>query len=212
MASLDPASKWLSFGEWLQQQRSAEGTAPDATSTPSDGLVVTSHADSPSAAPCMPTAASAHTTSSSSNASSSSSGVAITSTGTQGTSSTSSRPPLRTLVSDCRMETRVAGDCARARQEPLVMLAAPGMPLHRAPVLTARQAQALMAAVSAPLVSINVGRLTRKLTAPTKLEATEARGQLSLWLVSLFSGSACCWDSTAACCWDRWCSDALGGA
>lgn len=63
------------------------------------------------------------------------------------------------------------------------MLAAPGMPLHQAPVLTAKQASALMAAICEPLLSLPVGRLTRKLSAPTKLQPTEDRGILSLWLL-----------------------------
>jgi hypothetical protein len=73
--------------------------------------------------------------------------------------------------------------CSRARQEMTVVLAAPGMPLHHAPVLTAKQASSLMAAICEPLLSLPVGRLTRKLSAPTKLQPTGDRGMLSLWLL-----------------------------
>lgn len=91
---------------------------------------------------------------------------------------------LAPRLPDCRAETRLTSDtCIRARQEMTVMLAAPGMPLHQAPVLTATQASALMSAICEPLLSLPVGRLTRKLSAPTKLQATEDKGIVSLWLL-----------------------------
>lgn len=91
---------------------------------------------------------------------------------------------LAPRLPDCRAETRLTSESAsRARQEMTVLLAAPGMPLHQAPVLTARQASALVSAICEPLLSLPVGRLTRKLSAPTKLQPTEDRGVLSLWLL-----------------------------
>ena len=85
---------------------------------------------------------------------------------------------------DCRAEMRLTrAASSRARQEMTVMLAAPGMPLHQAPILTAKQASALMASICEPLLSLPVGRLTRKLSAPTKLQPTEDRGLISLWLL-----------------------------
>lgn len=91
---------------------------------------------------------------------------------------------LAPRLPDCRAETRLISESAsRARQETTVLLAAPGMPLHQAPVLTARQASALVSAICEPLLSLPVGRLTRKLSAPTKLQPTEDRGALSLWLL-----------------------------
>ncbi|KAL4451896.1 hypothetical protein ABPG75_007558 [Micractinium tetrahymenae] len=91
---------------------------------------------------------------------------------------------LAPRLPDCRAETRLTSDSSsRARQEMTVLLAAPGMPLHQAPVLTARQATALVSAICEPLLSLPVGRLTRKLSAPTKLQPTEDRGVLSLWLL-----------------------------
>ncbi len=45
------------------------------------------------------------------------------------------------------------------------------------------QATALLKAISEPLVSLEVGRLTRRLSSPTKLVPTEERGVLSLWLL-----------------------------
>ncbi len=45
------------------------------------------------------------------------------------------------------------------------------------------QASALLSAISEPLVQISVGRMTRQLASPVKLQPTEARGVLSLWLL-----------------------------
>jgi hypothetical protein len=64
-----------------------------------------------------------------------------------------------------------------------VMLAIPGMPLDKAPILTARQASSLIASLSEPLAQVKVGRLTRRLEHPSKLVPTEERGTLSLWLL-----------------------------
>jgi len=64
-----------------------------------------------------------------------------------------------------------------------VMLAIPGMPLDKAPILTARQASSLIASLSEPLAQVEVGRLTRRLEHPSKLVPTEERGTLSLWLL-----------------------------
>lgn len=45
------------------------------------------------------------------------------------------------------------------------------------------QAAALLKSISEPLVSLEVGRLTRRLSSPTKLVPTEEQGSLSLWLL-----------------------------
>ncbi|RMZ52462.1 hypothetical protein APUTEX25_000041, partial [Auxenochlorella protothecoides] len=89
----------------------------------------------------------------------------------------------RPAVPDCRLETRLVNEYTCARQQMTVMLAAPGLPAHKAPVVTAKQASALLSAISEPLVQISVGRMTRQLASPVKLQPTEARGVLSLWLL-----------------------------
>ncbi|GAB4819212.1 hypothetical protein N2152v2_006258 [Parachlorella kessleri] len=86
-------------------------------------------------------------------------------------------------VSDCRGEQRMLEGYVHARQEMSVALNAPGLPVHSAPVVTAKQATALLRAISEPLVSLEVGRLTRKLSSPAKLQPTQDRGMLSLWLL-----------------------------
>lgn len=47
--------------------------------------------------------------------------------------------PARSLVPDCRLETRLVNEYTCARQQMTVMLAAPGMPLHKAPIVTSKQ-------------------------------------------------------------------------
>ena len=47
--------------------------------------------------------------------------------------------PARSLVPDCRLETRLVNEYTCARQQLTVMLAAPGMPLHKAPIVTSKQ-------------------------------------------------------------------------
>ncbi len=42
-------------------------------------------------------------------------------------------------VPDCRLETRLVNEYTCARQQMTVMLAAPGLPAHKAPVVTAKQ-------------------------------------------------------------------------
>ena len=104
--------------------------------------------------------------------------------GTPGEKMLARAATLAPRLPDCRAEMRLTSDASsRARQEMTVMLAAPGMPLHQAPILTAKQASALMASICEPLLSLPVGRLTRKLSAPTKLQPTEDRGLISLWLL-----------------------------
>lgn len=64
-----------------------------------------------------------------------------------------------------------------------IMLAAPGMPLHKSPFITTRQATSLLSALCEPLVQVGVGRLTRRLESPTLLRPTEDKGVISLWLL-----------------------------
>lgn len=45
----------------------------------------------------------------------------------------------RASVPDCRLETRMVNEYACARQQMTVMLAAPGVPAHKAPLVTAKQ-------------------------------------------------------------------------
>lgn len=45
------------------------------------------------------------------------------------------------------------------------------------------QAAALVSAICEPLVQVQVGKLTRRLEAPTILSPAEDRGMLSLWLL-----------------------------
>eukprot|EP00887_Chlorella_sp_A99_P007900 scaffold20.g7900.t1 len=192
MASL--GHKWLSFGEWLRQQRgSGEGeAASEAGTAVSEDGDAQLEAPAPQSASGQADAAASQLVAAASSSSPPTAAPAVAGPGSGGGGegrggspppAAPPRPQLRPLLADCRCEMRMASECSRARQEALVMLAAPGMPLHRAPVLTARQAQALIAAVSEPLVSINAGRLTRRLAAPTRLEPTAARGKLSLWLL-----------------------------
>lgn len=63
------------------------------------------------------------------------------------------------------------------------MLAAPGMPLHKSPFITTRQATSLLSALCEPLVQVSVGRLTRRLESPTLLRPTQDKGVISLWLL-----------------------------
>ena len=55
--------------------------------------------------------------------------------------------------------------------------------LRCGPACSYVQATALLRAISEPLVSLEVGRLTRKLSSPAKLQPTQDRGVLSLWLL-----------------------------
>jgi hypothetical protein len=94
------------------------------------------------------------------------------------------QPPSSTLLArDCRTETRLIDGPARGRQSLTIMLAAPGMPLSKCPLITARQAASLLTALCEPLIQLPVGRLTRRLEAPTLLVPTEERGTISLWLL-----------------------------
>lgn len=170
-----PARRWLAFAEWLRQQAGAaeeavsEASASDAEEADlplMDQGTATAFSATPGnrgGSVLTPRAAA----------------PALPSPGQLARHAT-----LAPRLPDCRAETRLTSEsCSRARQEMTVLLAAPGMPLHQAPVLTAKQASALMAAICEPLLSLPVGRLTRKLSAPAKLQATPDRGQLSLWLL-----------------------------
>lgn len=178
------SARWLEFAAWLRQQA---GVSEEAVSEASTG-------DAEEAEPTLRSATAA-------------AAVAADNASQQhlaerpaGVAAPSAAPPspaapvtpghlarhaqLAPRLPDCRAEMRLTSDsCSRARQEMTVMLAAPGMPLAQAPVLTAKQASALMAAICEPLLSLPVGRLTRKLAAPTRLAPTEDRGVLSLWLL-----------------------------
>ena len=171
-----PARRWLAFAEWLRQQ--AGGAAEEAVSEASASDA--EEADLPLAEPGTGTPLSTTSGSRGGNVLTPRSTVpALPSPGQLARHAT-----LAPRLPDCRAETRLTSEsCSRARQEMTVLLAAPGMPLHQAPVLTAKQASALMAAICEPLLSLPVGRLTRKLSAPTKLQPTPDRGQLSLWLL-----------------------------
>lgn len=251
------SARWLQFAEWLRQQ--AGGPPEEAVSEAS--------ASDAEEASLLPEGPSAATPSSSTGASSQngSSGnlAAVARAAGNGAPRVASPAPvspgqlarhatLAPRLPDCRAEMRLTSDSSsRARQEMTVMLAAPGMPLHEAPVLTCKQVRAwlalakcalrrarqlvqgclrhqhvcgrpsrsltccpccfdntlcmwpplvlmwpplllllfrlqassLMAAICEPLLSLPVGRLTRKLAAPTKLQPTDDRGVLSLWLL-----------------------------
>jgi hypothetical protein len=92
--------------------------------------------------------------------------------------------PGAALPRDCRTETRHLGAAPRARRELTLMLAAPGVPVRDSPLLEARQAGALVAALAEPLVTLPAGRLTRRLEAPAALRPTGERGALGLWLLA----------------------------
>jgi len=123
---------WLSFETWLEQQRgrsaNISGREPEdsmlnATVSPGSNLGASSDSssdceslrnyhDTSDSVPNVPSASPGH----------------------------SSRTPLTAaLARDCRMETRLVDGCARARQEMTIILAAPGMPLHKSPLVTAKQ-------------------------------------------------------------------------
>lgn len=148
------ASMWLPFQQWLQQQVSS-----DAASSGGVGKATGGDALAPAAAPTTTPV-----------------------TAQQLPPRPAARPALRAAASDCRAEVRLASEGA-ARQEALVLLASPCLPLHRAPVLSARQAASLVSVLAEPLVAIKCGRLTRRLAAPARLEPTAERGRLSLWLL-----------------------------
>jgi len=50
-------------------------------------------------------------------------------------------------------------------------------------ILLSSQAKSLLAALYEPLIQVSVGRLTRRLEAPTILCPSEDRGTLGLWLL-----------------------------
>ena len=102
---------------------------------------------------------------------------------TQPSSQQRRAPVSASLARDCRMETRLLDGSARGRQDMTIMLAAPGMPLHKSPFITTRQATSLLSALCEPLVQVSVGRLTRRLESPTHLRPTQDRGVISLWLL-----------------------------
>jgi hypothetical protein len=170
----------LQFAQWLRQ--AAGGPPEEAASEASTSDVDEAELPADPAAP------------SSSNTNSSSRGSSMLTARGGGAPSQPAAPDtpgqlarhatLAPRLPDCRAEMRLTNDASsRARQEMTVMLAAPGMPLHQAPILTAKQASALMASICEPLLSLPVGRLTRKLSAPTKLQPTEDRGLITLWLL-----------------------------
>jgi hypothetical protein len=153
----EPSTPWLPFAAWLESQRAAE-EAEQPSPAPAPG----GNGDD-SAPPSEP---------------SSSDDASPPSPSRPSRSSVAS-----SLARDCRMETRLLDGCARGRQDMSIMLAAPGMPLHKSPLVSTRQATALLAALWEPLVQVGAGRLTRRLDAPTMLRPTEDRGVLSLWLL-----------------------------
>lgn len=66
---------------------------------------------------------------------------------------------------------------------------------HNCITATMPQAMSLLKAISEPLISLEAGRLTRKLSSPTKLQPTEERGVLSLWLLPN-DDLALCWQTS----------------
>lgn len=170
--------RWLGFAAWLRQQ--AGGGLPEEAVSEASASDA-EEPDLPSAAEQQSQPVQQQGGSSSRAADGLAAGAAATRSDPQPARQAASLAPR---LPDCRAETRLTSDSAsRARQEMTVLLAAPGMPLHQAPVLTARQASALVTAICEPLLSLPVGRLTRKLSTPTKLQPTEDRGVLSLWLL-----------------------------
>jgi hypothetical protein len=149
---------WVSFQSWLTQQRNGDGSpeANDSNDTLEPITTSTSSNISEEARPQAPQPSRAQ--------------------GRQSASVSAS------LARDCRMETRLLDGNARGRQD-MIMLAAPGMPLHKSPLVTTRQATSLLSALCEPLVQVSVGRLTRRLESPTMLHTTQDRGVLSLWLL-----------------------------
>ncbi|KAG7673263.1 hypothetical protein Ndes2526B_g03307 [Nannochloris sp. 'desiccata'] len=151
---------WVSFQSWLAQQRNGDGS-PEANNS-NDSMVpatnnLTNDSSSEDAHPQAPQPSRPQ--------------------GGQSSSVSAS------LARDCRMETRLLDGSARGRQDMTIMLAAPGMPLHKSPLVTTRQATSLLSALCEPLVQVSVGRLTRRLESPTMLHTTQDRGVLSLWLL-----------------------------
>jgi hypothetical protein len=161
-------SSWISFQSWLSQQQGRR-TDPQLGATAAELSQDTSSQASTSTENTGDV--SAHSTESTSS-------VAAT------TSIPQRRLARAPLAQDCRTETRMTeGNVHRGRQEMTLVLAAPGVPLHKAPVITAKQAGALLQALCEPLVHVAAGRLTRRLEKPNLLQPTEERGILSLWLL-----------------------------
>jgi len=154
------SSSWVSFQSWLAQQRNGDGS-PEADNTSVSLAPVpnapTSNNNSEDAHPQAPRPSRP-----------------------QGRRSSS---VSASLGRDCRMENRLLDGSARGRQDMTIMLAAPGMPLHKSPLVTTRQATSLLSALCEPLVQVSVGRLTRRLESPTMLHSTQDLGVLSLWLL-----------------------------
>lgn len=165
---------WLPFESWLSGLRQGEEGVeePEDSSTSSEGLVRQEDSHGlPSSRSLIPS------TSSRENA-------ADCSTTRSSHQTQQPRPSTSTLLArDCRTETRLIDGPARGRQSLTIMLAAPGMPLNKCPLITARQAASLLTALCEPLMQLSVGRLTRRLEAPTLLVPTEERGTISLWLL-----------------------------
>ena len=91
---------------------------------------------------------------------------------------------LTSMLRDCRTELRLVNNYSRARQEMTIMLAAPGLPLHKAAIIPARHAASLVAALSEPLIEIPVGKLSREMMqSPAQLRPTNEAGHLSLWML-----------------------------
>ena len=161
------SSAWLSFRDWLEQQRGdSDDQGQGASPSPSSHL------------PPLPPSVHPTTNPTPSDQPSTS------------TPTPTPLPPRRpgssvsaALARDCRAETRLLDGYARGRQDMSIMLAAPGMPLHKSPLVTTRQATSLLTALWEPLVQVPVGRMTRKLESPTLLHPTQDKGVLSLWLL-----------------------------
>jgi hypothetical protein len=150
----------MQFGSWLETQR-RDPASPSQPSPRSEGSEVAASDGGASPQPSPRDAA--------------------------GASSPPPAPAPRQLARaalsrDCRTETRLV-DGASGRQEMTVVLAARGVPLRDSPLVSAKQAGALVAALCEPLVRVQAGRLTRRLDAPTVLRPAEGRGALSLWLL-----------------------------
>lgn len=160
---MSQGAHWLNFKSWLDAQRGQRERA-------SDDVPLTERPEP----------------SSSSNAAASSSGPSTSSSSYGSSHSNDIRRPSRPpLARDCRAETRLteAALGRGGRQEMTLVLAAPGMPLSKAPLISAKQMGALLQVLCEPLVQVSVGRLTRQFESPQLLHPTEDRGILSLWLL-----------------------------
>ena len=87
---------------------------------------------------------------------------------------------------DCRMESSLlAGGPGRGLQEMSVMLGVPGVPAVNCPIVPTKSIANIMNVLYEPLVTVDVGVLTRTLQSPMLLQPREyaRRGRLSLYIL-----------------------------